>query len=230
MPFAEGILRAEGVHKAFGDTKALDGISLEVAAGELVAIMGPSGSGKSTLVHSLAGIIPVDAGSITYRSTELSRLSDNERTTLRRTDFGFVFQFGQLLNELSCLDNVALPLLLNRTSHDEAYRTAAQRLAELGLTDQSDKLVGELSGGQAQRVAVARALVHRPSVVFADEPTGSLDSLNGERVMELLTSSTKQLGTTLLLITHDPKVAAYCERLVIVRDGRIAATEKASAS
>jgi putative ABC transport system ATP-binding protein len=180
VPFAEGILRAEGVHKAFGDTKALDGMSLEVAAGELVAIMGPSGSGKSTLVHSLAGIIPVDAGSITYRSTELSRLSDNERTTLRRTDFGFVFQFGQLLNELSCLDNVALPLLLNRTSHDEAYRTAAQRLAELGLTDQSDKLVGELSGGQAQRVAVARALVHRPSVVFADEPTGSLDSLNGD--------------------------------------------------
>jgi putative ABC transport system ATP-binding protein len=229
VPSAEAILRAEDVHKSFGDTKALDGISLEVAAGELVAIMGPSGSGKSTLVHSLAGIIPVDGGSITYRSTELSRLSDNERTILRRTDFGFVFQFGQLLNELSCLDNVALPLLLNRTSHDEAYRTAAERLTELGLTDQSDKLVGELSGGQAQRVAVARALVHRPAVVFADEPTGSLDSLNGERVMEMLTESTKQLGTTLLLITHDPKVAAYCERLVIVRDGRIAVTEKASA-
>jgi putative ABC transport system ATP-binding protein len=220
------ILRTQDVHKAFGKTKALDGITIDIRTGEAVAIMGPSGSGKSTLMHSLASIIPVDTGSISYRSKDLSKLSDDERTALRRTDFGFVFQFGQLLSELSALDNVALPLLLNKQLHGEAYKRAHELLKELDMNEHADTLIGNLSGGQAQRVAIARALVHKPAVVFADEPTGSLDSLNGEKAMELLTGHAKKLGATLLVVTHDPKVAAYCERMVIVRDGKISGSER----
>lgn len=220
------ILKAQDVHKTFGKTKALDGITIDIRTGESVAIMGPSGSGKSTLMHSLASIIPIDTGSISYRSKDLSKLSDDERTALRRTDFGFVFQFGQLLSELSALDNVALPLLLNKQPHGEAYERARELLKELDMSEYANTLIGNLSGGQAQRVAIARALVHKPAVVFADEPTGSLDSLNGEKAMELLTGHAKKLGATLLVVTHDPKVAAYCERMVIVRDGKISGSER----
>lgn len=221
----EAIFKAKNIHKSFGKTKALDGIDIDITAGESIAVMGPSGSGKSTLLHGLAGIIPVDSGTIQYKSADMIKLSDDERTNLRRTDFGFVFQFGQLLSELSALDNVALPLLLGKRSREEAYKEARELLDELSMGEYANNLVGSLSGGQAQRVAIARALVHKPAVVFADEPTGSLDSLNSEKVMELLTGYTKKLGTTLVVITHDSKVAAYCERMVIVRDGKISNAE-----
>src|SRR5690242_9485791 len=156
--------------------------------------MGPSGSGKSTLLHCLAGIVPPDSGSIMYAGREMATMSDSERSALRRTEFGFVFQFGQLVPELTCVENVALPLRLNGTRRKEAERLATEWLHRLEVDDLGHKRPGEVSGGQGQRVAVARALVGGPRVVFADEPTGALDSLNGERVMRLLTDAARDTG------------------------------------
>lgn len=182
--------------------------------------MGPSGSGKSTLLHCLAGIVTPDSGTVTYGGRELSAMSDAGRSALRRTDFGFVFQFGQLVPELTCVENVALPLRLNGVKRKEAEGTALEWMARLEVDDVAAKRPGEVSGGQGQRVAVARALVATPKVVFADEPTGALDSLNGERVMELLTESARTAGTAVVLVTHEARVAAYSDRDVVVRDGR----------
>jgi putative ABC transport system ATP-binding protein len=181
--------------------------------------MGPSGSGKSTLLHCLAGIFAPDHGEIWFDGKRLDTLGEDERTRLRRTEFGFVFQFGQLVPELTAADNVALPLLLNRTSRKTAYRTARNWLDRLGLADKYANRTGELSGGEAQRVAVARALALGPKLIFADEPTGSLDSLTGEKVMDLLTGLAREQHTTVVMVTHDARVAAYAERVVMVRDG-----------
>jgi putative ABC transport system ATP-binding protein len=194
---------------------------VSVAAGEILAVMGPSGSGKSTLLHCLAGIFPPDDGEIVFDGQRLDQLSEAKRTELRRTTFGFVFQFGPLVPELTAADNVALPLLLNRVHRKAAYQTAASWLARLGLEGKGGRRTGELSGGEAQRVAVARALAIKPRVLFADEPTGSLDSLTGERVMDLLVTLTREEGTTVVLVTHDARVAAYAEREVVVRDGKV---------
>jgi putative ABC transport system ATP-binding protein len=215
------ILSARDVHKSFGPTTALQGATLDVTRGEILAVMGPSGSGKSTLMHCLAGIFAPDSGTVHYAGERLDQLSDTRRTALRRTAFGFVFQFGQLVPELSALDNVALPLLLNRKRHRVAYDAARQWFPRLGLDGLTDRRVGELSGGEAQRVAIARALVTRPTVVFADEPTGSLDSLTGERVMDLLVGTARAEGTTVVLVTHDARVAACADREVMVRDGQV---------
>jgi putative ABC transport system ATP-binding protein len=215
------ILRAQDVHKAFGPTPALQGASLEVAAGEILAVMGPSGSGKSTLMHCLAGIFTPDSGAVFFGERRLDQLGEARRTELRRTAFGFVFQFGQLVPELSAVDNVALPLLLNRSGRREAYERARRWFPRLGLDGLAGRRVGELSGGEAQRVAIARALVTRPAIVFADEPTGSLDSLTGEHVMDLLANTAREEGTTVLLVTHDARVAACADREVMVRDGRV---------
>lgn len=188
--------------------------------GEVVAVMGPSGSGKSTLLHCLAGIITPDSGTITYAGRELSAMSDAERSALRRSDFGFVFQFGQLVPELTCVENVALPLRLNGVKRKAAERTALEWMERLEVDDLGAKRPGEVSGGQGQRVAVARALAGSPKVVFADEPTGALDSLNGERVMELLTEAARSANVAVVLVTHEARVAAYSDRDVTVRDGR----------
>ncbi|MDW5326073.1 ABC transporter ATP-binding protein [Plantactinospora sp. KLBMP9567] len=214
------LLAAVALHKAYGTTPALDGASLAIRAGEVVAVMGPSGSGKSTLLHCLAGIVRPDAGAVRYRDRELSAMSDAERSALRRSEFGFVFQFGQLVPELTCLENVALPLRLSGVRRREAERRAAEWLARLEVTDVAGQRPGEVSGGQGQRVAVARALVTAPRVVFADEPTGALDSLNGEQVMRLLTGTAREAGAAVVLVTHEPRVAAYADREVVVRDGR----------
>lgn len=188
--------------------------------GEVVAVMGPSGSGKSTLLHCLAGIITPDSGTITYAGRELSAMSDAERSALRRSDFGFVFQFGQLVPELTCVENVALPLRLNGVRRKAAERTALEWMERLEVDDLGAKRPGEISGGQGQRVAVARALAGSPKVIFADEPTGALDSLNGERVMELLTEAARSANVAVVLVTHEARVAAYSDRDVTVRDGR----------
>jgi len=209
------------VYRSFGQTPALQGASLSVASGEIVAIMGPSGSGKSTLLHCLAGIFEPDRGEVWFDGQRLDGLGETKRTQLRRTAFGFVFQFGQLVPELSAADNVALPLLLNRVSRRAAYRDAALWLRRLGLDELGARRTGELSGGQAQRVALARALVTGPKVLFADEPTGSLDSLTGEMVLDLLVGVAREEGTTVVLVTHDARVAAYAGRAVMVRDGRV---------
>jgi putative ABC transport system ATP-binding protein len=202
------LLAGIGLTKSFGPTPALVAASLSVWPGEVVAVMGPSGSGKSTLLHCLAGIVQPDGGQVVYDGTDIGRMPDNRRSALRRRDFGFVFQFGQLVPELTCLENVALPLRLGGVRRKEAEQAARGWLGRLEVEDVADKRPGDVSGGQGQRVAVARALVAEPKVVFADEPTGALDSLNGERVMKLLVAAAKDTNTAIVLVTHEARVAA----------------------
>lgn len=228
------ILSARGLHHSFGQTRALRGIDLDVQRGEVLAIMGPSGSGKSTLLHCLAGVLVPTSGTVAYTPPQrqtpvvISALAEPKRARLRLTDFGFVFQFGQLLPELTAVDNVSLPLLLGGAKRLEATRRSADLLDRLGLDGLGGKLPGDLSGGQAQRVAVARALVSSPAVLFADEPTGSLDSLASENVLTLMLELVREVGTTVVIITHDARTAAYADREVIVRDGAIGAGYRVS--
>lgn len=217
----EIIISAKDIKKAYGKTHALRGASLRVKKGEVLAIMGPSGSGKSTLLHSLAAIISVDSGEIRLNGKRIDKLPDDKRSILRRTMFGFVFQFGQLVPELTVEDNVALPLLLNKKDKKEAYKKAKRWIAEVGLSGKENNLPGELSGGQAQRIAIARAMVIEPQILFADEPTGSLDTFNSEKVMELFIKTAKEHGTTVIMVTHEPSIAAYADREIVVRDGKI---------
>ncbi|MGW9133036.1 ABC transporter ATP-binding protein [Streptomyces sp. NPDC055681] len=220
MTPAGSLLVARDLRKSYGSTPALGGASFSVHPGEIVAVLGPSGSGKSTLLHCLAGIVTPDSGTVTYAGRELSAMSDAERSALRRSDFGFVFQFGQLVPELTCVENVALPLRLSGTRRKEAERTALRWMERLEVDDLGAKRPGEVSGGQGQRVAIARALVSSPKVIFADEPTGALDSLNGERVMQLLGEAARSADVAVVLVTHEARVAAYSDRDVTVRDGR----------
>ena len=213
------LIEARSLVRSFGETQALRGANLLVERGEILAVMGPSGSGKSTLLHCLAGIFKPDSGEVWFDGQRVDALDEGKRTQLRRSAFGFVFQFGQLVPELTSADNVALPLLLGKMSRKEAYRRATSWLRRLGLEGLEGRRSGELSGGQAQRVALARALVVEPKVVFADEPTGSLDSLTGEAVMNLFVDSARAERTTVVLVTHDARVAAYADREVLVRDG-----------
>jgi putative ABC transport system ATP-binding protein len=223
------LIEARGVYKSFGKTPALRGASVTARQGEILAIMGPSGSGKSTLLHCLAGIFIPDEGDVLFDGHVLNTMSEAERTKLRRTAFGFVFQFGQLVPELTAADNVALPLLLNRTRRRVASKTADTWLDRLGLGDKGGRRTGELSGGEAQRVAVARALALAPKVIFADEPTGSLDSLTGEKVMELMTGLAREQGATVVIVTHDARIAAYADRVAMVRDGLVISADLTSA-
>ena len=218
---ANGALAATALEKRFGSTHALRGIDIEIARGEVVAIMGPSGSGKSTLLHCLAGVVQPDGGEVRLGDTVISELNERERSRLRLTRFGFVFQYGQLLPELSAEDNVALPLMLAGTSRREALVQARDWLPRLGLDGLGARLPGELSGGQAQRVAVARALASRPEILFADEPTGSLDTLAGEQVMRATLDLARELNSTVIIVTHDARVAAYADRNILVRDGNV---------
>ena len=215
------IISAKNITKSYGKTEVLHGVSLDVKQGEVLAIMGPSGSGKSTLLHSLAAIISVDSGEIIFDGRNIAKLSDNKRSILRRTAFGFVFQFSQLVPELTVIDNVALPLLLNGISRNKAYAEAKKWREAVGLPDKHESTPGEISGGQAQRAAIARAMVVQPKILFADEPTGSLDSLNSEHVMELFIKTAKDNGTTVIMVTHEPSIAAYADREIVVRDGQI---------
>lgn len=220
MP-ADVIISAKNIKKSFGSTQALRGLSLEAGKGEILAVMGLSGSGKTTLLHSLAAITGIDDGEIIFDGKRIDKLSDNARSRLRRQQFGFVFQFSQLVPELTALDNVALPLLLNGIGRKAAYAEAREWLDKVDLNKQSDNLPSELSGGQMQRVAIARAMIVRPKILFADEPTGSLDSLNSKKVIELFINTAKQHDTTVIMVTHEPSIAAYADRKVIVRDGLI---------
>jgi putative ABC transport system ATP-binding protein len=215
------IIEARGVVKSFGATPALRGASLTVRRGEVLAVMGPSGSGKSTLLHCLAGILAPDEGEVWFDGQRLDTRSEDRRSDLRRDRFGFVFQSGQLVPELTAEENVALPLLLSGVRRGQALAEARPWFARLGLDGLGHRRSGELSGGQAQRVALARGLVARPEVLFADEPTGSLDSMSGELVMRLLTAAAREQGSTVILVTHDARVAAYAGREVVVRDGTV---------
>ena len=236
-PPGEVIMRARGLEMSFGQTRALRGVDLDLLTGEVLAVTGPSGSGKSTLLHVMAGVLVPDAGSVGYHggkasgdvsaqaaediSVNIAALDEAARSRLRLNEFGFIFQFGQLLPDLSALDNVTIPLLLAGAPRRKALARARETLVELGLSEHLDKRPTQLSGGQAQRAAVARALVTSPRILFADEPTGSLDSLAAERTMEVLLASVRSRGASLVIITHDARIAAYADREVTVRDGRI---------
>jgi putative ABC transport system ATP-binding protein len=223
------VLRAEALNKHLGNTHALRGVDLEIDPGDIVAITGPSGSGKSTLLHCLAGILAPDGGRVLLSGHDIGSRSEDERSRLRLTRFGFVFQFGQLLPELTALDNVCLPLLLAGKARHVARREAMAWLERLGIGQYAEARPAHLSGGQAQRVAVARALVIHPEVLFADEPTGALDSLNAEDTMALLCDQARATGTTLVVVTHDPRMAAYADREVIIRDGRVSVDSRQAA-
>jgi len=213
------VIEAHDVHVSFGATPALRGANLSVHSGEIVAVMGPSGSGKSTLLHCLAGILVPDAGEVFFDGRRTDTMNEAQRSALRRDRFGFVFQFGQLVPELTAAENVALPLLLKGVRRTDALAQAHAWFERLELDGLEQRRSGELSGGQAQRVALGRGIVTTPDVLFADEPTGSLDSLSGERVMEVLSDVAREKSMTVVLVTHEPRVAAYADREVIVRDG-----------
>ncbi|RAJ46106.1 putative ABC transport system ATP-binding protein [Kitasatospora sp. SolWspMP-SS2h] len=214
------LIEARDVTLSFGETPALRGANLAVGAGEILAVMGPSGSGKSTLLHCLAGILTPDAGEVHFDGRRIDRLGEQRRSALRRESFGFVFQFGQLVPELTAEENVALPLLLGGAKRADALARARAWFPRLGLDGLGGRRSGELSGGQAQRVALARGLVAELRVLFADEPTGALDSLTGEHVMDLLVDAARAQGTTVVLVTHEARTAAYADREAVVRDGR----------
>ncbi|WP_316772812.1 ABC transporter ATP-binding protein [Streptomyces sasae] len=222
------LLAGRDLARVHGRTEALRGASVELRAGEILAVTGASGSGKSTLLHCLAGIVRPDAGSVTYAGERLDRLPEKRLSELRRTDFGVVFQFGQLIPELTALDNVALPLMLAGATRTDARARAGEWLERFGVRGQGELRPGTMSGGQAQRAALARALVTGPKVVFADEPTGALDSLASEQVMTALVHTVREAGTAVLLITHDAQVAAYADREVRLSDGVVLPAEVAA--
>lgn len=219
------VLQATALTKAYGSAVALDGVEVHIAAGESVAIMGASGSGKTTLLHCLAGIVRPDSGAVVLNApggpVEVTALPESERSRLRRETFGFVFQQGLLLPELTSVENVALPLMLSGTPRATAEASAAEWLGRLGLAGLEGRRIGELSGGQAQRVAIARSQVTGAAVVFADEPTGALDSSTSAEVMAALIASTTGNGRSLVVVTHDDEVARQCARVLRLSDGRI---------
>ena len=215
--------RARSLVKVYGRgeaaVRALNGADLDISAGAFTAIMGPSGSGKSTLMHALAGLDTVDSGQVELGGTELTELTERQRTLLRRDRIGFVFQSFNLVPALTAAENIALPLTLAGKKPDPDW---LQRLVQvLGLHDRLEHKPNELSGGQQQRVAVARALIARPEIVFADEPTGNLDSRHGQALLAFLRTAAHDLGQTIVMVTHDPTAAAYADRVVFLVDGRV---------
>ena len=206
---------------AYGAEPALRGVDLALAPGERAAVMGHSGCGKSTLLHVLAGVLQADAGTVRVLGEDLAALPERRRERLRLERIGMVFQFGDLIEELTLHENIALPLRLQGRPRAES-ETAAQEMAErLGIAEVAHRRAGEVSGGQAQRAAVARALAPRPPLVLADEPTGSLDTAAADAVMEVFTETVRELGQTVVVVTHDHRVAAHLDRLVTMRDGRV---------
>jgi putative ABC transport system ATP-binding protein len=219
------IIQATGVHKVYHTGKvsvtALRGVDLSVRRGEMVAIMGPSGCGKTTLLNCLSGLDTADQGEIAIEGVSLSGMSDRERTTYRARRMGFVFQFYNLLPVLSAVENVELPLLVSGVGLKEARKRALESLAQVGLAHRAGHRPAELSGGERQRTTIARALVNRPALIWADEPTGDLDSETANEIMDVLVNLNREQGLTFILVTHDRGVGARCERIVRMRDGLV---------
>jgi putative ABC transport system ATP-binding protein len=221
MSGSQAVLELDRVEYSYRRNTALRGVSLQLKPGEVVAVTGASGCGKSTLLHCAAGILTPDAGTIQVDGQDLAALKEEERARLRRTKVGIVLQFGQLVPDLPLIDNVALPLLLDGHERGEAHLSAMNWLEQVGIADDADAVPTELSGGQTQRAAVARALVTGPSVVLADEPTGSLDSRGGQELLDVLLQAARYRGAALLMVTHDNLVASSADREIRLRDGLI---------
>ena len=215
------LLSGRGLVKRYGEQYALAGVDIDIHPGEVLAIVGPSGSGKTTLLHVLAGILRSDAGEIGLRGQRIDQLSETRRSELRRSEFGFVFQSGMLVAELTAQENVALPLLLSGGAREQSMARAREWLARLGLAGKETRRPGELSGGEAQRVAIARAITHQPKVIFADEPTGALDTRTGHDTVHALIDAARATGAAVIIVTHDRELAATLPRTVAIRDGRI---------
>jgi putative ABC transport system ATP-binding protein len=222
IPPGNSIIEAQDVVLSFGETPALRDASLSVQRGEIVAVMGPSGSGKSTLLFCLAGILVPASGRVLFDGQRIDALREEQRSRLRRDRFGFVFQFGQLVPELTAEENVALPLLLGGMRRHQALARAQSWFARLELDGLESHRAGEMSGGQAQRVALARGMVAQPDVLFADEPTGALDTTTSREVLGLLRELVDERGLTVVMVTHDPVAASYAHRVVFLADGRLA--------
>ena len=222
-PAAAAVVVAEDVTRRYGEgdtaVDALRGVSLEVGQGKLTAVMGPSGSGKSTLMHILAGLDKPTSGSVTIAGTEITTLKDSDLTKLRRQHIGFVFQFFNLLPMLTAEENITLPLSIAGEKPDEEF--FGDLIDKVGLADRLHHRPSELSGGQQQRVAIARALVSRPTVLFADEPTGNLDSATGREILTLMRDSVDAYGQTTVMVTHEPRAAAIADRILFLADGLI---------
>lgn len=215
------MIEARHLSLSYGATPALNDVNLTIDTGSSIALMGASGSGKSSLLHCLAGVLVPDQGRVVIDGIDLTDLSDQERSRLRLERMGVVFQFGDLVPELTIVENVMLPLQLLGVRTAAARTTALAALDQLGVAGLADSRTGAVSGGQAQRAAVARALVHEPRIVLADEPTGALDSVNAEAVLDALVDLTRRAGTTLVVVTHDNLVASHLDTLVTMRDGAI---------
>ena len=219
------ILHTDSLTKVYGDINhpipAVQTVNLTVDEGEFLAIMGPSGSGKSTLLYLLGGLDKPSTGKVWLRDADLSALNDDGLSRLRRTEFGFVFQFFNLIPVLTAQENVAIPLILDGAPRRAALKQADEALARVGLADRSTHRPSELSGGEQQRVALARALVTTPAVILADEPTGNLDSRSGDEMAQMLRRAVDERKQTLVLVTHDPRIAAYADRIVFLKDGQI---------
>jgi putative ABC transport system ATP-binding protein len=215
------IVRVENVSKSYHKTPVLNNINLKVEEGEFVAIMGPSGSGKSTLMHLIGGLDQVSSGSVWLKDRQLNTLNDKQLSQLRRRQIGFIFQLYNLIPVLTARDNVAMPLILDGVKRTAALERAAAMLDLVGLARQADQRPSEMSGGQQQRVAIARALVIEPTLILGDEPTGALDTRSGDEVMQLLRQTTQQTRRTVVLVTHDARIAAHTDRIITIRDGEI---------
>jgi putative ABC transport system ATP-binding protein len=221
FPSTEPVLAATSVVKSYGNRQVLRGVSLELRAGERLALTGPSGSGKSTLLNCLGAVDRPDSGSIRFKTVALETLNSDGLTEVRRRDIGTIFQFFHLLPTLTAAENVELPLQLNGMPAAERAKRVRALLERVGVTERAEAFPGQLSGGEMQRVAIARALAHAPAVLLADEPTGNLDSKNGEVILELLRELSDETGTALLLVTHSGVAAKICHREIHLRDGQI---------
>ena len=219
------MIQIRGIKKSFGSLEVLKGIDLDIEKGKIVSIVGPSGAGKTTLLQIMGTLDKADSGSVIIDGIDVMKLSDARRSAFRNKHMGFVFQFHQLLPEFTALENVMMPALIGGTSRREAKRRAEELLAFMGLSDRASHKPNELSGGEKQRVAVARALVNKPDVVFADEPSGSLDTQNKQDLHRLFFDLRDQMGQTFVIITHDEQLADLADRKILMQDGRITTAE-----